>query len=196
MTQVYTPEQRERNRARARAYYAKNIEKIRPHKQEAQRRSRSLHADRVKEQAHGSYLRNIEKRREYSKNYEATKRQRAQNAGYNKRSRANRLKWPQVILRDIRHRCVKTGTQVDLSPDDLIIPDNCPVLGIPLIYGGGRNNPNSPSVDRRIPALGYVKGNVQVISLRANKLKSDCIDPEELRKVADYVESCQVNDNV
>jgi hypothetical protein len=62
----------------------------------------------------------------------------------------------------------------------------CPVLGIPIILGG-KLSKNSPSLDKMVPGLGYVRGNVLVISHRANTMKGDCIDPAELRAVADYV---------
>ena len=56
------------------------------------------------------------------------------------------------------------------------IPDVCPVLGIPLDQdpkGKGERSDNSPSLDKFIPSLGYVKGNIHIISWRANHLKND-----------------------
>lgn len=47
---------------------------------------------------------------------------------------------------------------------------------------------NSPSLDKLIPDLGYVKGNVAVISWRANRFKSDGT-LEEIRMIADWMES-------
>lgn len=68
-----------------------------------------------------------------------------------------------------------------------MIPLHCPVLGLPLYRnsGGSAQGPNSPSLDRIDPALGYVKGNVKVISSRANSIKSNAT-PEELLRVAAY----------
>ena len=54
------------------------------------------------------------------------------------------------------------------------IPEKCPVLGIPLggvTSRGGSDN--SPSVDRIIPENGYIRGNVRIISKRANVLKNN-----------------------
>jgi hypothetical protein len=45
--------------------------------------------------------------------------------------------------------------------------------------------PHSPSLDRRVPELGYVKGNVEVISMKANAIKSYAA-PEEIMLVARY----------
>ena len=47
---------------------------------------------------------------------------------------------------------------------------------------------NSPSIDRLIPELGYIKGNVNVISLRANIIKNNATK-DELIKIANWMES-------
>ena len=78
----------------------------------------------------------------------------------------------------------------DITIEDFIMPDRCPALGLTLNYefkNSGKFAPNSPSLDRRIPELGYVKGNVQVISAKANWIKSNAT-PDELMKVALYSE--------
>ena len=59
--------------------------------------------------------------------------------------------------------------------EDIVVPDVCPVLGIPIQKNHGHQGyfDDSPSVDRIIPELGYTKGNVRVISNRANLLKNN-----------------------
>ena len=74
-----------------------------------------------------------------------------------------------------------------------IYPANnlCPVFDILLEWGGGSDETsrnNSPSLDRIIPELGYVEGNVVWISNRANILKRDA-SWEELQKVASWLKS-------
>jgi hypothetical protein len=64
--------------------------------------------------------------------------------------------------------------------------DNCPVLGKPLRYGGGIKSKYSASIDRIDSAKGYVRGNVQVISLLANLMKNEA-DESELLAFADWV---------
>lgn len=64
-----------------------------------------------------------------------------------------------------------------------MIPTRCPALGIPLFTGRGRHGPNSPTVDRIVPELGYTKGNVVVLSHKANRLKGDATLPELLAVV-------------
>ena len=86
-----------------------------------------------------------------------------------------------------KERSNKKGIPFDIELSDIIIPEICPVLGIeinPTLGRGGRKN-NSASLDKFIPELGYVKGNVQVISWRANRLKSDGL-PEEWTKIAEW----------
>lgn len=57
---------------------------------------------------------------------------------------------------------------------DIVVPEFCPVFPwIKLARAHGRAEPSSPSLDRIIPALGYVPGNVRVISFRANELRRD-----------------------
>jgi len=50
----------------------------------------------------------------------------------------------------------------------------------------GKVSDNSYSLDRIDPSKGYVKGNVEVISHRANTLKSNATI-EELEKVIQYM---------
>jgi hypothetical protein len=56
-----------------------------------------------------------------------------------------------------------------LAPDTGV----CPILGIPLFVKGEVAGPNSPSLDKIIPELGYIKGNRWVISYRVNAMKND-----------------------
>jgi len=73
-------------------------------------------------------------------------------------------------------------------PDIPNIPDVCPILGITLNvhHGRGGPQPDSPTLDRVQQSLGYVPGNVKVISWRANKLKSDA-SFEEIEKLYSYM---------
>jgi hypothetical protein len=69
-------------------------------------------------------------------------------------------------------------------------PTHCPVLGLELDYRRQRNSnkgpiPNSPSFDRVNPALGYIPGNVIIVSHKANVIKSNAT-VDELERVAAY----------
>lgn len=89
------------------------------------------------------------------------------------------------ILTRCKFRAKQHKIPFNLQRDDIEIPDVCPVLGIPLDRGGNGQKgarPNSPSIDRIRPELGYTQGNVRIISNRANTLKCDA-SVEELELV-------------
>ncbi len=96
-----------------------------------------------------------------------------------------------MLLNNIRWRCKKSGIPFDLELADFLPPPAvCPVFGTTLNYGPKERkgySPDSPSFDRMEPAKGYVKGNVQIISNRANTMKNNGT-LEELRAVVAYME--------
>lgn len=89
------------------------------------------------------------------------------------------------LLVQAKHRAKVANIPFDLEPEDLECPTHCPVLGIKLIYGSTRHDNNSASMDRLIPKKGYVKGNVIIISYRANRIKCDA-SLKELKKVYEF----------
>ncbi len=92
------------------------------------------------------------------------------------------------IYEHAKRRAREKKYAFDIGMEDVIIPDVCPVLGIPLIIGDGYQTHNSPTLDRICNDRGYVKGNVQVISWRANSLKRDAT-VEEIRSILKYMEN-------
>jgi hypothetical protein len=90
-------------------------------------------------------------------------------------------------LNNIKHRAKKKGLPFNLTLDDLPVPDRCPILGIPLFMRSGSFHDHSPSIDRLVAEKGYVRGNVAVVSYRANRIK-DYGTLDELRKVVAYLE--------
>ena len=88
-----------------------------------------------------------------------------------------------------RSKCKKLGVPFDIDAQDIPLPLICPVLDIPLVINThGYNKDDSPSIDKIEPALGYVKGNVVVISLKANRIKNNGT-ADEIRKVADWLKN-------
>ena len=85
-----------------------------------------------------------------------------------------------------KKRAKNKNLPFDIEVSDIIIPEFCPVLGLKLEVNDGLKQHNSPSLDRIIPSLGYVKGNIQVISDRANTLKSNGT-LEEFEKLVEYM---------
>ena len=103
-----------------------------------------------------------------------------------------------ALLRSAHQRASKSGLDIDLTVDDIIIPKNCPVLGIPIAMEYRQSHshsprPNAPSLDKIDPKQGYVRGNVAIISYRANVIKKDGTAEEHL-KVAEFMERMGVKD--
>lgn len=91
------------------------------------------------------------------------------------------------LWNNARERATRFGLPFSITKADIVIPEVCPVLGLPLSFGKGVLHDGSPSLDRIIPERGYVRGNIEVISHRANTIKNSS-SPEELRKIADWLE--------
>lgn len=83
------------------------------------------------------------------------------------------------MLNAARQRAREQGFPFSITLDDIVVPEVCPYIGLPLIRGFGCQTRQSPSLDKIIPQLGYVPGNVQVVSMLANSMKRDAT-PEEL----------------
>lgn len=106
-----------------------------------------------------------------------------------------------ALLERARERAARLGLPFNLRRRDVVVPPVCPVLGVPLAAGSQRSS-GSPSLDRIRPAQGYVRGNVRVISDRANRLKGACTQEQarerarsappprrpDLEKIAAYIE--------
>ena len=89
---------------------------------------------------------------------------------------------------DVKKRAKLKDTAFTLTIEDVPeIPEYCPILGIKII-ASKVNGPidSSPSLDRIDATKGYIPGNVQIISNRANRIKSDAT-AEELEKVYLFV---------
>jgi hypothetical protein len=98
-----------------------------------------------------------------------------------------------------RQRAKDKGLAFDIDRDYLqsIAPSHCPIFGTKLEWSLRRGDkrfalPNSPSLDRIDPTKGYVKGNVWIISHRANTIKSNA-SHEELKLVTEAVGRAIVN---
>lgn len=97
-----------------------------------------------------------------------------------------RLDTRKSLLESAQSRAKSRGVPIDITFEDIVVPDYCPILGIKMVKSTGKSKPNSPTLDRVIPELGYTKGNIQVISRKANMMKSDATY-EELSKFAEWV---------
>ena len=102
------------------------------------------------------------------------------------RSRERRLADPQRYLWDKAHRRAKQqNLAFDITPEDIVIPRRCPALGIPIQVLSGLYD-HSATLDRINPSRGYVKGNIAVISRRANRIKNDAT-ADELMSISKWL---------
>ena len=82
-------------------------------------------------------------------------------------------------LFQLKRRAEQRGLEFNLDESDIIIPEKCPILEVPLVIGKKNDYMYSPSIDRIDNTKGYIKGNIQVISMKANTMKNSAT-PEEL----------------
>jgi hypothetical protein len=72
-----------------------------------------------------------------------------------------------------KQRANQKNINFNLDVDDIIIPEYCPILNLKLRKNHKGWAPDAPTLDRIIPEKGYVKGNVKVISGKANVMKNN-----------------------
>ena len=97
-----------------------------------------------------------------------------------------KLKSPEkYLLIHAKSRAKKRNLDFDISIEDVKIPEKCPVLGILLVFSLNKRTNNTPSIDRIDSSKGYIKGNVIVVSWRANMLKNNGTWQEH-QQIADY----------
>lgn len=92
-----------------------------------------------------------------------------------------------VLFATAKCRAKRNNIEFNIDKSDLIIPPICPILGITISVSDDSTRTNSPSVDRIDNSKGYTKGNVRVISYKANTMKQDNT-PETLHKFIQYIE--------
>lgn len=83
---------------------------------------------------------------------------------------------PKAIYNRLKASAKKRGIPFDLRVTDLYelsYPVTCPINGLVLRWNKGKAQDDSYSFDRIDSTKGYTIDNLQVISWRANRLKSD-----------------------
>jgi hypothetical protein len=170
----------------AREWYWDTVERERAKARERLRLKRAMDpAFKAKQDANNRAwaVANAEKNAANQKAWRAAHRERLPSYGvkFMETSRAKYL-WFKA-----RARAKRRGVPFSLTIADVVVPEFCPVLGIRLnVERAPRNDPANPSLDRLVPELGYVPGNVQVVSYRANTLKNNAT-PGELLAIANWV---------
>jgi|AntAceMinimDraft_11_1070367.scaffolds.fasta_scaffold106302_1 hypothetical protein len=88
-------------------------------------------------------------------------------------------------LKAVKRRAEIINVPFNLTIEDLAMPEFCPVFDTKLFWTDKLSN-DTPSLDRLIPELGYIKGNVCFISMKANRLKNNAT-LEELQSIIDWM---------
>tara|TARA_B100000963_G_C22400233_1_gene568477 strand:+ start:61 stop:777 length:717 start_codon:yes stop_codon:yes gene_type:complete len=93
------------------------------------------------------------------------------------------------VCKGAQERSAKEGLDFDLTWEYIykIFPKDskCPILGIDISFGNW-NNDSSASLDKKDPTKGYTEDNVEWLSGRANRLKSNA-SAEELEKIVAHM---------
>jgi hypothetical protein len=84
-----------------------------------------------------------------------------------------------------KNRAKRKNIKFDIEETDVIITEYCPILNIKLFVGDKFICENSPTLDRIDNEKGYIKGNIIVISNRANRLKNNST-LEEIEKIYNF----------
>jgi predicted transcriptional regulator len=127
-----------------------------------------------------------ENREEYNR-YCREKKREAYSTEKRRKSYRNNLQ--KAMFYAARNRAKNKNISFTLALEDVIIPTHCPVFGIPL---DSRDRLHAPTLDRIINELGYIKGNVQVISSKANRLKNNGTI-EEFKQIIRYMKNATDN---
>lgn len=131
----------------------------------------------------------ITSRRDYTYNRAYQRKQREIN-----KEEVNRRKryWYQnqrlekKIFYRVRARAKRKGIPFTLKLKDIVIPEKCPVLHVPLVIGTKENYEYTHSLDRLDNSKGYHKDNVLVMSMKANSMKNSGT-PLELLALANWI---------
>ncbi len=119
-------------------------------------------------------------------NYEHTYGQR-----YSKEKVARASEWKRInperrLWQGAKRRAMEKGIEFNIPWTEVVIPELCPILNIPIQMENNCVKEGSPSIDRIDNSKGYVVGNVRVISHRANALKSN-LSLEQAERLVEYM---------
>tara|TARA_S200002703_G_C3644148_1_gene197740 strand:+ start:45 stop:569 length:525 start_codon:yes stop_codon:yes gene_type:complete len=162
---------REKRQEYYKKYYSENREKLIEQSVERKRVAKKKDPAKYKEKT----------RRQWKKYYEKNK-ERVLERG-KEWDKHNKHRY---LLYRAKKRARDKSLPFDLELSDIVVPEFCPILGVKLEIQEGHSSLCSPSLDRIVPEKGYTKGNVQVISMRANQIKTDAT-ADEIMAVAKYM---------
>lgn len=102
--------------------------------------------------------------------------------------RTNNLE--KYIFQRTKARAKTDNIEFNIEISDIIIPEYCPYLKIKLdmVNGAKGRQDNAPSIDRIDSTRGYVKGNIEIISDKANRMKNNATARELLEFALSIIE--------
>lgn len=97
--------------------------------------------------------------------------------GYHEKEKAQRKdshkrNYIHIMVHRAKQRAQKYGYDFNLEDSDIIIPEKCPLLEVPFIFGEQGNYEYTPTIDRIDNSKGYTKNNIWIISKKANSMKN------------------------
>lgn len=169
------------------AYYKKHSEQIKNRRNSLPEEQKQLLKDRAKKyrQDHKEYFKDKlatwrKAHPKYNKSWKEAHPDydKERYTPYKRQEYENKMLHPMYnTWKRAQQRAHKKNIPFSITLDDLFVPEVCPYLEIPLTGKGIEDN--SPSLDRIIPELGYVPGNIEIISMLANRMKNSA-NPDQL----------------
>lgn len=172
-----------------------------PCRRAATRKWREKNPDKVKDYSRSYYAQHQERIVEYQRQHgkidsvAAKKKEKAKEKYLRHKPKMSQKtqEWrtnspAEYLLSAAKQRARRGELPFNIDVTDIVIPECCPLLGIRLVAFGGKRTDATPSLDRIETMKGYVKGNIWVISWRANRLKCDAT-LDELRGIVAGLEN-------
>lgn len=144
------------------------------------REYRNVNREKILAQKKAHYYENVEILREKNRQKYQKNKGRYRQSQVDYYSDPNN--WLKRMLMKSKERAREVGLEHNLTIEDLPNPPKtCPYLNIELTYCLGKGQlPSNASLDRIDSEKGYVKGNVQIISRKANTMKNNASNKELL----------------
>ena len=178
----------------AKKRYEKNKEKISAKKREYYQQNREKALAYGKEHS--------QQRKENTKKYYQRNKERitASQQAYRERQKGNVDYTLRLLLGGARKRSKANNLPFDLTIEwlETMVISHCPITLQPIDWlkervANGVPGPNSPSIDKNNPELGYVQANCAIVSFRGNTIKNNGTIDEHYR-VVQYMAAQQLRD--
>ena len=163
--QQHYQQNKEHIRTLAKEYYHQNIEQIRTKDRERYQHNK----EHIRALAKKCYQQNKEHILAQNRLLRANNKER-----YNQyRIKYARTNYESYLLKSTKSRAKADNIEHTITKEDIIIPNKCPYLEVPLtrIHGQGQL-PTNASIDRIDNSKGYTPDNIQIISRFANLMKN------------------------